>query len=265
MHEFLIATAWALDRAEPKRGTIDPRWYQGRGAFGGVVAAALLNACSTRVSDPLRIPRSLTVHFAASAEQGEVEISTELEREGNKVSHVRAKMTRDGRTVAFASATYAAPRAHSIEYDRVELPIAPPLSEAPPPMRHFLMPAFVEFFELRFCMGSMPFSGAKIPELGGYIRPAQPIIADASMIVAMLDAWPPGMLALADRPMGAASVDFTVHLFESFPLANAKADDHYLGRVRSSYAREGYCEELRQLWSLDGRYLGQCRQLVAMF
>lgn len=265
MHPFSAATAWAEDRAEPKRGTLDAAWYQGRGVYGGITAALLLKASATRIDDPRCIPRSLTVHFCAAAEAGPVEIKSELVRQGSRVSHTRAEMTREGKMIAFSSATFGTQRDHWIAYDRTDEPHAPPPSEAPPAFAHPMMPVFTQFFDMRFCVGAKPFSGAQLPETGGYVSPKEPLVCDAALAAAMLDVWPPAAMALSDTFMNAASVDFTVHFFEALPLSSATPDDEYLVRVRSNFARDGYAEELREMWAPDGRYIAQCRQLFALF
>jgi acyl-CoA thioesterase len=264
MHPFVFATAWAEDPHEPKRGVLDESWYQGRGAFGGLIAALFLKACQSRVADRTRVPRTITVHFAAAAEAGPVEIHTTLEREGSRVSMLSARLLRDGKVVAFATATFAAPRSHAIEYQRVAMPNIPAAHEIVP-MRHPMMPVFTQHFDMRFCLGSMPFSGATVPELGGWVAPHEPLVCDPSMALALLDSFPPAAMALANTPIAGASVDFTMSLFAELPLKNATPEDQFLLRNVSRISHQGYTEELRQLWAADGTYLGECRQLMALF
>lgn len=264
MHPFDQATAWAADPAEPKRGELDESWYQGRGAFGGLIAALFVKAFRARVVDPARVPRSLTVHFAAAAVAGPVELHTTIEREGSRVSSLSGRLLQHGKVMCFATATFAAPREHVIEYDRLAMPDAPP-PEGIEVARHFMMPVFTQHFDMRFAFGSMPFSGATVPELGGWIAPRQPMICDAAMAVALLDSFPPAAMALASTPIAGASIDFTMSLFAELPLPNAKPDDQYLLKIVSRLAHQGYTEELRQLWAQNGTYIGECRQLMALF
>ncbi|MFL5345300.1 MAG: acyl-CoA thioesterase domain-containing protein [Hyalangium sp.] len=72
------------------RSRFEAPWYQGRGAFGGVVAGQLLRAMEHLVADPGRPVRSLTVHFCAPAAQGEAEVRGRIERAGKLVSVLSA-------------------------------------------------------------------------------------------------------------------------------------------------------------------------------
>jgi acyl-CoA thioesterase len=264
-HPFVAATSWAEDQVEPKRGTIDPAWYQGRGAYGGIVAALLLKGSQTRIVERDRIPRSLTVHFPLAAEQGAIELHTALERDGKRISHTTARLIQNNETVAFSTTTFAKKREHAVSYARAQMPRVPPPEQTRLMRDNMLAPVFTQFFDISYCIGSPPFSGADTPELGGWIAPRQPLLCDAALAVALLDAWPPAAMSMSTGPMLAASVDFTVHFFEALPLANATPGDRYLVHVRSKIAKDGYSEELRELWSRDGVLLAQCRQLFAMF
>src|SRR5687767_2382852 len=88
---------------------IDPSWNQGRGAFGGLMAALLLEAMRERVADELRVPRSLTAHFAAPA-TAPIALASEVMRAGHRVTHATARATNaDGTTATFASASFCKP------------------------------------------------------------------------------------------------------------------------------------------------------------
>ena len=109
----------------------DPSWYQGRGAYGGVVTAQLARAFQTLV--PARDARVITVHFCAPA-TGEGTIEATLEREGANVSHLTARLTHRRRgkvvTLATASAVFGRPLAEHDFGDHVA-PRVPPAAEVP--------------------------------------------------------------------------------------------------------------------------------------
>jgi len=69
---FLDATTWTALGEGRYQGTVHTSWYQGRGAFGGVLAGAVLRSMMRELNDVARAPRSLTVHFSAPVTEGEV-------------------------------------------------------------------------------------------------------------------------------------------------------------------------------------------------
>ena len=67
-------------------------WRAGRGPHGGYLAAIILRALTLTLEDPLRSPRSLTIHFLKAPEEGPVLIETTIERDGRSLSSLSARM-----------------------------------------------------------------------------------------------------------------------------------------------------------------------------
>ncbi|HLL92227.1 MAG TPA: acyl-CoA thioesterase domain-containing protein, partial [Solirubrobacteraceae bacterium] len=74
---------------------VSPDWRAGRGPHGGYLAAMLLRALMLTVADPVRAPRSLTVHYPRAPEPGPVRIRTVVERAGRSLSTLSARMEQD--------------------------------------------------------------------------------------------------------------------------------------------------------------------------
>lgn len=240
-------------------------WYQGRGAYGGVVGGVLLRAMEHQLADPARQVRTLHVHFCAPATEGDAEVSAKVERVGKLVAYATARVENAGGVVALASATFGAPRAGAPEYVELKRPVAPPPHEVEPVPEGVPMPTFCQFFEYRFCVGAPPYSGAEVAEVGGWLRPRVPAVLDSALCVGLMDAYPPSVLSRADGIRPAASVDFTIDFFHALPRLGTRADAHYLRTGRSRVAAEGFSDEHQELWTEDGLLLAQCRQLVAVF
>jgi len=206
--------------------------------------------------------RWISVHFCAPAtERGE--LHAQAVRRGSSVTHVRGELRQGETVLAFASATFARPRPSAHSWRLPTMPEVPPPSQIPlfpgPPA-----PIFASHLEYRLCHGAAPLSGSDNPEFGAWIRFAQPLVVDAPAALGILDSAPPAAMARFDalRPM--ATVALTCQLFETLPLTGARADDHYLLVVRSSVCRDGYAEEMAELWSADGRLIAMCWQTVAL-
>ena len=84
-------------RAGEFAAEVSPDWRAGRGPHGGYLAAMLLRALIETVADPLRAPRSLTIHYARAPEPGPVTIATTIERAGRSLSTLRRAWSRTAR------------------------------------------------------------------------------------------------------------------------------------------------------------------------
>lgn len=251
--------------------TFLPEWVQGRGVYGGVVSAAVVNAVH-QVADPRRRLRAMSLSFCAPAKPGNATIVTRVVREGALVSTFGAEVVGDdGGVIATAILTCAAPR--SVPDDvkrqgsiaRVTMPSCPSPSElAPIPVDLPLMPTFARQLEFRFAVGDPPGSmGAS--HVGAWLRFREPglTVVDAAMAVALLDALPPALLSALPALRPAASVEWHVQFFTDLPRPLALGED-VLVTAETRVAHDGYAEELDQLWSTDGRLLAQAHQTIAL-
>src|SRR5262245_15410392 len=151
---------------------VAPGWRQGRGAFGGLVVGALIEAIEHRIGDPARKVRSVTAELPGPVEQGTVDIAVEPLRLGKNVSTLRAALSQHGEIRSHAVAILGASRASSAELAWNELapPEAPPWRDIEP-----VSSARVEFaqhFEHRVVEG-IPLTG-KAARAVGWIRARDP-------------------------------------------------------------------------------------------
>ena len=84
-------------------GATHPAYANMAGPFGGVTAAALLNAV---IADPRRLadPIALTVNFCGPIADGEFEIETRLQRGGRTTQHWSMELRQKGAVLTTASA-----------------------------------------------------------------------------------------------------------------------------------------------------------------
>lgn len=260
-HPFVEAYTWQPEAPGRWRGGFSPAWFQGRGAYGGLVAAVLLRGMTEVVGDPLRAVRTLTVHFCAPAVEGESTLHAERVRAGFTVSHAAARIVQGDHTVALASATFAAGRNDATRYFDLARPSLPPPEAIAPVPEGVGMPVFTDFFEFRFAPEALPFASSEVARLAGYIRPRAPLGFDPMLAVGLVDAFPPAAFARLARPRGAASVDFRVQFFDR---SDAPDDAAYALDMRSRWARDGLTDETATLWSPSGTLLARCDQLIAL-
>ena len=241
---------------------IDERWWVVRGPHGGYLATIILRALLEVQQDTDRPIRSFTTHFLAAPTVGPMRVHADIERVGKSMTYAGARAVQGDRTVALALAAFSSAWP-GLEFDDHPMPeIGRPEDGFQVPIEGDGIPNFLQNFDMRWLIGDRPFSGGDEAILGGWVRLREPVVADAPVVAALMDAWPPAVFPKADRLVVAPTIDLTVHFRTALPIEGAGAEDFYLGRFGSSMARDGFFEEDGELWSSDGRLIAQSRQLA---
>jgi acyl-CoA thioesterase len=259
---FSEATALRHVDEDLYEGTIDPAWWVVRGPHGGYLSSLILRALMSSLDDQDRHIRSFTTHFVAAPEEGSIRIATTLDRSGKSMTAMSARVFQGDRLVARSLAAFSLPW-DDFTFDDAQMPECPSPEESfPVPVDGEDMPPFLGNFDMRWCLGSPPFSGADEALVGGWYRLRPPETADSIVVATLMDAWAPAVFPVATEPVVAPTIDLTIHFRTQLPLEGAGPDDFYLGRFSSKLASEGFFEEDGELWSAGGRLLAQSRQLA---
>jgi acyl-CoA thioesterase len=259
---------------QPNRFTavFNDDWLQGRGVYGGVVSAIIVNAVQQTVDRRRRL-RSLTVCFTAPARPGEATVTTRLVREGAWVSTVAAELCgADGGVIATALATLAADRvvddsiAGAATFARATMPDATPAAELEVlPDDIPGMPRMGSRFTWRYGWGDAPGTSG-MPRMGVWLRLRDGLpgnVVDEAAAAAFLDVLPPALLSALPMMRPAASVEWTVQFVGPLPHLLGP-DEELLVTAATRTAGGGYAEEVDELWTADGRLLAQARQTIAL-
>ena len=108
-------------------------------------------------------------------------------------------------------------------------------------------------------------SGASTARLQTWIRPKDCAVMDALHVVGVLDAGAPAVLSRLTAPRAMASVDFRMQLFCLLPLEGVDPSMHWLLDAHARVVGDGYSEQITWLFAPDGRPVGTCQQLIAIF
>lgn len=260
-----FVSASAVRRAAPGRYDVDvdPTWLQGRGAFGGLVAAWLVRAMEAEVDDPSRPLRALTCELCAPARPGPAEVRVRALRLGLNVSFLAAEVLRRDRVVARASGVFGRPLPPAAAQTPTP-PAVPPPGEVPlwsPPMD---LPVYCQHVRHARCWGSEVLVGpAAEAALGGWTWFHAPTPDDAAARVALLDAWPPALFTRLSAPRAVATITMTCHLLGA-PGPAVAPGTPLLVTARSDASVEGYSDERLELWTPDGQLLATSHQVVGV-
>lgn len=254
---------------EAGQGRLDGSWAQGRGAFGGLQAAIVLEAMIREVDDVDRVPRSLSVHFCGPLGVGAdapFAVDAEAVRVGGRVTHAAARIRQAGEVRTMATASFCKRReAAAPARAASRVPVVPAAAALAPMPAIAGVPVFLRHFDVRFLQTdhfAYPFSGASRASIAAWVRLRAPRPLDAPHATALFDVLPPAIVAMADRPKPVVSVDFTLQWFSRFEQAGVA--DFHLVTADSEWSEDGYAEEVRCLWSPDGALLGRCLHLAAL-
>ncbi|MEA2255535.1 MAG: hypothetical protein QOG35_1580 [Solirubrobacteraceae bacterium] len=257
---FARATAVAPLGEGAWRATCDPGWTTNRGPNGGYLAAIVLRAVLAELDDPAREPRSLTCQYLRPPAPGELRVDVAIERAGRAVSFVTARLSQDGEPCVLAMAVLSVELEGAIDYAG-----APPAVPGPDALA-IAAPvpglAMTEQFEVRPALGAPPFAGADEALVGGWLRFADPAPLDAPALAMYADAWMPSPFARLRAPVGAPTLDLTVHFRAPAAAAALHPGEPVLAVFRSATSADGFFEEDGELWTADGVLLAQSRQLA---
>jgi acyl-CoA thioesterase len=265
-----------ISAPEPQSGgrflfQVDPSWFQGPGAFGGLTAATVLRAMQHEVRDVdggRRSPRSFDIQFCAPVPAGSSEIEVKVERAGSAMSFLSARVLHAGKVCAMAMASLGRERSTDLDfaYHRPEgMPPVPSVEhemtgEAPPPP----FPTFLRNFRLKFALGSTPYVGAEQAHVGVWMRTHEPEPVDHALAVALLDVPPPALLAKPTSVRAMSSVTISYHFLAPLPSPELDPSAPMLVEVRSAATSGGYSDQEGRLYSPTGKMYAVARQLVAV-
>ena len=263
MKDFYAASTPEPISDDTYRWEVPDTWQQGRGAYGGLVLAAMVRAFEASHDEADQPLRTLTAGLTAPVVVGPADIHIEMLRRGNNTASLSGRLIQAGELRAHATALFGRRRVDDGDWCELETPVEGDWREAeeatlPTPPA----PVFTQHLEYRPLTG-VPFSGAESREIAGWVRPLEPGgKPDAALLTGMTDAYWPAPVVTFTRPRPIATVSFTMEFLGDFDGLDEGAPVYYRGN--SPAARDGYTAEFRELWGADGRLLALNQQTICM-
>jgi len=241
----------ALEGADGRwRAEVKPHWFVQRGPNGGLVAALVTRALVDLAAEG-QTPRSLSLHYLAPPEAGEIEVRAAVERAGRTTSFVSIRVLQGDTTVAYGLGACSAWREGQPSWDTLERPGVPAPAELESLQTNGEFP-FLSNYEMR---------PLHAPPNGAWMRAADPRPSDPVLLAALTDAWIPAAFAHMEQPTFVPTIDLTIH-WRAAPGVPAGDHPWVLGVFGTRLGAGGTWEEDGELWSEDGVLLAHSRQLA---
>jgi acyl-CoA thioesterase len=228
----------------------------------------MLSGMKRELGRPALHTRAATFHFLSVSKPGPARLVVTSEKLGRSLSTATARLLQGERSIALAVATFAPPRASAEFCDLAAPSVSPPQAIDE---HHVMGPQmaghapFRKHYHQRLAIGPTPPATSARGRVGGWTRFADPRPLDDLAMVAIADSWYPSFMA---RPMPAGlhapTVDYTVHIVQSLPLAVSAPDDFILVEFETGIAANGYLIEDGRLWSKDGTLMAVSRQMAVL-
>lgn len=243
-------------------GRTDPAYAHLLGPFGGVTAAAMLNAALThpsRIGDPL----AFTVNYAGPVAEGEYRVDAIPVRSNRSTQHWSITLTQGAEVSTTASAVFAVRRdTWRTEAAFPDVPAAEDLARldtAP-------LPAWFGNYDMRFVRGSVLDTSRPARELDSvsvlWIRDEPARALDFVSLAAICDSFVPRIMVRRPLRVPSGTVSLTTYFHADATRLSAQGDRPVLGVARASHFGLGYHDQSAEVWSHDGALLATSHQVV---
>ena len=244
-------------------GATHPAYANMVGPYGGITAAALLNAA---LLHPARLgsPIALTVNFAAPLAEGDFEIDAQPLRTNRSTQHWGLQLHQAGAVAATGTAVFAARRDTWSATEAVP-PAGMPAAASLPRASTEGRPHWTQRYDMRFAAGEAPeFGTADRPHSHNrlWVRDEPPRPLDFAALAALCDCFFPRIFLRRSRLTPIGTVSLTSYFHADARLLAAQGTRHLLGTARALNFRHGYFDQSAEVWSDDGQLLASTHQMV---
>jgi acyl-CoA thioesterase len=244
---------------------VDTSWRGFGGLHGGLVAAWLLEAATTRAApsdSPAMRPAAITVSFVRPVDPS-VPASVEADplHRGRTTAMTLVRLSQGGRICSQATVTSGAVSPGVAHWEPgVDLAGR----REPTELTRFLPPPevveFAQHVDIRPLTSTTPGSRSAEPRYEAWVRLCDPAVAaelgPTGTAALLLDAMPPGLLALWPRPRPVPTVELTIHFAATTPEPAAW---HHIGH-ETLWADASTCIDQTELRTGGGLLVAVARQ-----
>lgn len=252
-----------IEESDSNSTRFSENWSQGRSAFGGLSAAFAVTAMRKKLAQPQTI-RSLMVSFIAPVAPGEVNVQTEVQRQGKNVTQCSASVISDGQIALQAMAVFGNSREAFKPADKANKELPNRDSGITFSDNAKRLPHFLQYFDGCWIDGGIPFSGNYKPFLNMWVRHKQDVSRfPIEKLVAIADIPPPVLLSHFEKPpVPASSLTWSLEFVEA--PEDIEGEWFYL-EFEVEAAADGYTQQSGKIYDELGRLVALTRQCMVYF
>ena len=245
---------------------VPAEWAQGRTVFGGLQAALMARAMRGVLADARSLPlRSVQLTFIAPVAAGTIlRLRPELLRSGKSATHARCDLYSGNDLACTAVAIFGAARRSRIKLDIPRLAFSrDPETLSDMPHVPGITPAFTQHIQLRWALGSVPYSGHHEARSTIFARLRDPQCNAEDALIALSDSIPSPALSMLSTPAPASSLNWMLELIGDPADLERTAWSTIGTEVRAG--ADGYLSQTSVLWGPSGHAFSVSHQSVAIF
>jgi acyl-CoA thioesterase len=233
------------------------------GPFGGITNALMLHAAMlhpARLGDPI----ALTVNFAAPVADGEFEIVARPARTNRSTQHWQLETLQQGQVITTATAVFAERRVTWTDTEAT-MPAGLPPPQALPRMSAQNLPPWFRCYDMRVAAGGLTEtlgSGHTDSLSQIWVRDEPPRPLDFASLAAICDVFAPRVYLRLGRLLPAGTVSITTYFHAGESQLREQGDRHLLGVARGLGFRNGFFDQVAEIWGQDGQLLATSTQIV---
>jgi acyl-CoA thioesterase len=247
--------------ANAYQASLSSTWASMIGIHGGYVAAITAEAIAQTL-DPDRTLRSLDTQFIRPPKPGRLDVTVEIINSGRTTTFARATAVQNDKPVLTTTAVAGTDR-DGLHFDELLRP-ANAATQPPPTTPRFTGPEpglHFEQLDFRLEPGLTIFGSHHKARVAGWLRPLEPSTpVTIPWLICAADFMPPSMVFRTDKPVQAASIDFTVQILQH-PTTLVPQGAYIYLETQATVSTQGYTVEDGTLWAPDGTILATSRQL----
>ena len=233
------------------------------GPYGGITAAALLNA-ALQHPERLGAPIALTVNFAAPLADGQFEIEARPVRTNRSTQHWTLQLLQGGDTAATGTAVFAERRETWSAAEAIA-PADMPAAASLPRAATGFGPPWTRCYDMRFAPGESPrLDAGEQPHAHSrlWVRDEPPRPLDFASLAALCDCFFPRIYIRRGRPAPIGTVTLTTYFHADAVQLAEQGDRHVLGTAQAMAYRNGYFDQSAAVWNDSGVLLASTHQMV---
>jgi len=268
--QALRLEAAGSDRPDTWLGASSPAYWNMVGPFGGTTAATALQAILLHPS-LLGEPIALTVNYASAMAEGPFSITATPVRTNRSTQHwtvelLQADASSTEGVVMTATAVTAA-RRETWSVNDTPMPAVGFLDTLP--RLRFGASEWTRRYDIRVVRGMIPqvWDGSNQGGEGGsltqlWVREEPPRPLDFPALTAMADAFYPRVWLRRATRVPAGTVSITVYFHADSRQLAQSGEGHLLGQARGQNFRNGFFDQVVQVWNQAGTLLATSSQVV---